>query len=60
MAFQNNPTTVFAGMNMGVIALGTLVGAWYFKEKISRLNAVGIGLALMAVLMLSYGNLLFL
>lgn len=60
MAFQENPTTVFAGMNMGVIALGTLVGAWYFKEKISRLNAVGIGLALMAVLMLSYGNLLFL
>ena len=48
-AFQNDPTLVFAGMNLGVIVLGTLVGALAFKEKISTANQVGIALALAAV-----------
>lgn len=59
MAFKDSPTTVFAGMNMGVIGLGTLIGAWCFKEKISALNAVGIGLALLAVVVLYYGHFIF-
>ena len=54
-AFGSNPTIVFAGMNMGVIALGTLVGAAVFKEKLSALNIAGIMLALAAVLCLFYG-----
>jgi multidrug transporter EmrE-like cation transporter len=45
---------VFAGMNMGVIALGALVGLWLFKEKLSKWNWVGIGLAMMAVAILAY------
>lgn len=28
-AFSENPSTVFAGMNMGVIVLGTLVGLFF-------------------------------
>ena len=54
-AFSGNPTLVFAGMNMGVIALGTLVGAGVFKEKLSALNIAGVLLALAAVGCLFYG-----
>ncbi|WP_274571356.1 DMT family transporter [Neisseria leonii] len=49
-----NPTLVFAGMNIGVIVLGTLVGAAVFGEKISTLNAAGIVLALAAIGCLFY------
>ena len=54
-AFSGNPTLVFAGMNMGVIALGALVGAGVFKEKLSALNIAGVVLALTAVGCLFYG-----
>ena len=53
-AFSDNPTLVFAGMNMGVIALGTLVGAWAFREKISRVNAIGVVLAMASIFCLFY------
>lgn len=47
--FPDNPTLVFATMNIGVISLGTLIGAGLFKEKLSLWSGVGIGLALCAV-----------
>ncbi|RPD86961.1 DMT family transporter [Neisseria weixii] len=53
-AISDNPTLVFAGINMGVIVLGTLVGAWIFKEKISSINAAGISVALVAIGCLFY------
>ena len=37
------PALVFASMNMGVIILGTLVGAGLFKEKLTRSNVLGFG-----------------
>lgn len=49
-----NPTLVFAGMNIGVIVLGTLVGAAAFKEKISGINAAGISIAVCAIGCLFY------
>ncbi|HTG65704.1 MAG TPA: EamA family transporter [Flavobacterium sp.] len=49
-AFSSNPSTVFAGMNMGVILLGSIVGLVVFKEKLSRLNYAGLGLALISIL----------
>lgn len=52
--FSDNPTLVFAGMNVGVIALGTLVGAFAFRERISRINLLGIVLAISAILCLFY------
>ncbi len=58
-AFKENPTLVFAGMNIGVITLGTLVGAWFFREKISRINALGIVLAIAAIFALFYLAKLF-
>lgn len=48
-AFSENPSTVFAGMNMGVIVLGSLVGIFFFKEKLSKMNFFGLILALIAI-----------
>lgn len=52
--FHENPTLVFTVMNIGVISLGTIVGAVLFREKISRINLLGIALAIIAVLTLYY------
>lgn len=52
--FKDNPTLVFTGMNMGVIVLGTLAGAWLFREKISKINLLGIALALCAIVCLYF------
>jgi len=48
--FAQNPSTVFAGMNMGVIMIGSLVGIFVFKEKVTKLNLIGLLLALFAVI----------
>lgn len=50
--FSENPTLVFSAMNIGVISLGTLVGAGVFRERISWVNAVGVGLAILAIFIL--------
>ena len=50
--FPDNPTLVFAAMNIGVISIGTLVGAGVFRERLSTLNRAGIGLALGAIVLL--------
>lgn len=50
--FPENPTLVFSAMNIGVISLGTLVGAGFFKEKLSLVNALGIVLAVSAIIIL--------
>lgn len=51
---KDNPTLVFAGMNIGVIVLGTLSGALFFKEKINTINTAGIVLALCSIAYLFY------
>ncbi|VEJ21373.1 DMT family transporter [Neisseria animaloris] len=55
---SSNPTLVFAGMNIGVIVLGTVVGALAFKEKISAVNAAGIVVAVCAIGCLFYWNVI--
>lgn len=50
--FSENPTTVFAGMNFGVIILGSLVGYFLFKEKLQLKNIIGIFLSLIAILII--------
>ena len=47
--FKSTPTTVFAVMNFGVVLLGTLIGSLFFKEKLSKLNIIGLFLALGAI-----------
>ncbi|TDW48092.1 EamA-like transporter family protein [Flavobacterium sp. 270] len=56
-AFAENPSTVFAGMNMGVIILGSLVGLFFFKEKLSKMNFSGLLLALIAIVFIVYSQL---
>lgn len=45
----SEPALVFASMNIGVIVFGTLVGVIGFNERLSRLNLAGIGLAVLAI-----------
>ena len=47
-----NPSTVFATMNLGVIILGSLIGVIAFKEKLNKKNYFGIALALIAVVLI--------
>lgn len=56
-AFSENPSTVFASMNMGVIVLGSLVGILAFKEKLSVVNYIGIALALCAIALITLSQI---
>lgn len=47
--FSQQPSTVFAVMNFGVIALATVVGYCFFNEKLSRNNILGLLLAITAI-----------
>ena len=51
-SFAENPSTVFAGMNMGVIIIGSLTGIFIFKEKLSKMNYAGLFLALVAIVLI--------
>lgn len=48
-ALADRPSLVFAAMNLGVVALGALVGTLAFREKLSRLNLAGVALAVAAI-----------
>jgi drug/metabolite transporter (DMT)-like permease len=50
------PSLVFSTMNIGVILLGSAVGVFIFREKLSRLNYVGILLAIISILFLYYAQ----
>jgi len=52
-ALADNPSTVFAAMNMGVIVVGSLIGIIIFKEKLTKINYLGILLALAAVIFIT-------
>jgi len=56
-AFAENPSTVFAAMNIGVIVLGSLAGIVIFKEKLSKLNYFGLFLALGAVILITLSQI---
>ncbi len=51
-AYTDNPTLIFAAMNLGVISLGTITGTAVFKEKINVINIIGIVLAIAAIVCL--------
>jgi drug/metabolite transporter (DMT)-like permease len=55
-AFSENPSTVFAGMNMGVILIGSLVGIFVFKEKLTKLNFAGLFMALIAIVLIVFSQ----
>jgi drug/metabolite transporter (DMT)-like permease len=51
---KDNPTIVFIIMNLGVIILSTIIGYFIFKEKVSKINIIGIFIALMAIMVITY------
>lgn len=51
--FTHSPTLVFITMNLGVIIGGTLIGKYYFKEKLSKNTITGIVLAAISVILLA-------
>ncbi|MDB5022977.1 MAG: hypothetical protein JWP78_732 [Mucilaginibacter sp.] len=53
-ALSSRPSTVFSTMNIGVIVAGALVGLLIFREKLSRLNVIGIMLAIIAIVIISF------
>lgn len=55
-AMSESPATVFAGMNIGVVALGTLAGVLLFGERTSRLNQAGLLLAISAIVLIALGS----
>jgi len=54
-ALPHSPATVFATMNIGVVALGTLVGTVGFGEKTSAWNRIGLALAVVAIALVALG-----
>lgn len=50
-------STIFPANNMGIVALSALMGLVLFKEKLSTKNTIGIGLALVAIVVLTLGDI---
>lgn len=53
-ALSQDPTLVFAGMNIGVISLATIVGGLFFRERLSKINLLGLVLGVAAIVCLFY------
>jgi multidrug transporter EmrE-like cation transporter len=51
---KDNPSVVFTTMDVGGIVLGGIVGLVFFKERLSLLNKIGLGLAVVSVLLIYY------
>ena len=49
---SESPSMVFTGMNVGVIAVATIIGVGVFKERLNRINILGLLLAVGCVAVL--------
>ena len=56
-AFGGNGAFVYPVYNIGVILVAALMAALFFKEKLSLLNIVGLGLAILAIGLISWQEL---
>ncbi|HET7932406.1 MAG TPA: EamA family transporter [Rhodanobacteraceae bacterium] len=52
-ALPHDPALVFAGVNLGVVALGAVVGMLAFRERLGRINLAALALALVAIAVLT-------
>jgi drug/metabolite transporter (DMT)-like permease len=55
-SLSTSPSSVFSAMNIGVITLGAVVGLFVFHERLSLLNKIGIGLAIGAIIIITYSQ----
>lgn len=46
-------SSIFALNNVGIVFLSALLGYFFFKEKLSRLNLAGIGLAIVSIVLIA-------
>ncbi len=51
--WKDNSSTVYTIVNIGILLLVVLCGVFVFKEKLNRKQWLGIGLAVLAILMIS-------
>ncbi|MDV3467386.1 EamA/RhaT family transporter [Stenotrophomonas sp. C3(2023)] len=54
-ALPESPATVFAGMNIGVVVLGAVVGIAVFGEPTRLLNRIGLAIAVLAIGLIAWG-----
>ena len=54
---STKPSLVFSSVDIGVIVFGSVIGLLIFKEKLSLLNKIGIGLAIVAIMIIYFPNL---
>jgi len=52
-ANQGNSSAIFPIINIGIVLFSTMVAYFLFREKLSKLNWMGIALAIASILMLS-------
>ncbi|MGR3811661.1 EamA/RhaT family transporter [Jiulongibacter sp. NS-SX5] len=55
--YGNSGAFVYPIYNMGVILVSALVGIFFFKESLSKLNIAGLVLGLVAIILISYQEL---
>jgi len=53
-AFDNNGALLYPSLNIGIIIGSTLAAILFFKEHLSKVNKVGIAIAIFAILLLSH------
>ncbi|UII33007.1 hypothetical protein LVD17_04085 [Fulvivirga ulvae] len=57
-AFSNDGAIVYPLINVGIIVLAAGLSVAFFKERFSRLNQVGLVLAVLAIIFISYQEIL--
>ena len=53
-AFNNDGAFLYPVINIGIILLGMVAAIFFFKERLSRINLVGVTAAVLALVLLSY------
>ncbi|OEJ99874.1 hypothetical protein [Roseivirga misakiensis] len=57
-AFDNNGAILYPSLNIGIIIASTLMAILLFKEKLSRINTIGVVLAIVVIMLLSHQEIL--
>jgi drug/metabolite transporter (DMT)-like permease len=57
-AFNNDGAFLYPVINIGVIITSAIVAVFLFKERLTVINKVGVGLAILAIILLSYKEIL--
>ena len=55
--FKNDGALLYPLLNVGIIIMASLVSVLFFKERLSRINLLGLTLAVSAIVLISYQEL---